>query len=30
VAAVFLIELTKLNGRAKLDVPVAALLAYDS
>lgn len=30
VAAVFLIELTKLNGRAKLDVPVEALLPYDS
>lgn len=30
VAAVFLIELTKLNGRAKLDVPVEALLQYDS
>src|SRR5690606_36463506 len=30
VAAVFLIELTKLNGRAKLDVPVDALLQYDA
>jgi adenine phosphoribosyltransferase len=30
VAAVFLIELTKLNGRAKLDVPVETLLKYDS
>ena len=30
VAAVFLIELTGLNGRAKLDVPVEALLQYDS
>ena len=30
VAAVFLIELTKLNGRAKLDVPVETLLAYDT
>jgi adenine phosphoribosyltransferase len=30
VAAVFLIELTFLNGRAKLDVPVEALLQYDS
>jgi adenine phosphoribosyltransferase len=30
VAAVFLIELTKLNGRAKLDVPVETVLRYDS
>ena len=30
VAAVFLIELTNLNGRAKLDVPVDALLQYDT
>jgi adenine phosphoribosyltransferase len=30
VATVFLIELTKLNGRAKLDVPVATLLQYDA
>jgi adenine phosphoribosyltransferase len=30
VAAVFLIELTGLNGRAKLDVPVETLLRYDS
>jgi adenine phosphoribosyltransferase len=30
VAAVFLIELTKLNGRAKLDVPVGTLLRYDA
>ena len=30
VATVFLIELTGLNGRAKLDVPVEALLQYDS
>ena len=30
VAAVFLIELTFLNGRAKLDVPVEALLQYES
>ena len=30
VAAVFLIELTFLNGRAKLDVPVETLLQYDS
>jgi adenine phosphoribosyltransferase len=30
VAAVFLIELTALNGRAKLDVPVETLLRYDS
>jgi len=30
VAAVFLIELTGLNGRAKLDVPVEALLQYES
>ena len=30
VAAVFLIELTFLNGRAKLDVPVEALLQYDA
>jgi adenine phosphoribosyltransferase len=30
VAAVFLIELTKLTGRAKLDVPVETLLKYDS
>jgi adenine phosphoribosyltransferase len=30
VAAVFLIELTKLHGRARLDVPVEALLAYDT
>jgi adenine phosphoribosyltransferase len=30
VAAVFLIELTSLNGRAKLDVPVEALLQYES
>jgi adenine phosphoribosyltransferase len=30
VAAVFLIELTFLNGRAKLDVPVETLLAYDA
>ncbi len=29
VAAVFLIELTFLNGRAKLDVPVETLLQYD-
>jgi adenine phosphoribosyltransferase len=28
-AAVFLIELTKLNGRARLDIPVEALLRYD-
>ena len=28
-AAVFLIELTGLGGRAKLDVPVESLLAYD-
>jgi adenine phosphoribosyltransferase len=30
VAAIFLIELTGLNGRAKLDVPVETLLRYDS
>jgi adenine phosphoribosyltransferase len=30
VAAVFLIELTALNGRAKLDIPVETLLRYDS
>jgi adenine phosphoribosyltransferase len=30
VAAVFLIELTKLNGRAKLDIPVETLLRYDA
>jgi adenine phosphoribosyltransferase len=30
VAAVFLIELTELNGRAKLDVPVETLLRYDA
>jgi adenine phosphoribosyltransferase len=30
VAAVFLIELTKLHGRARLDVPAEALLAYDT
>jgi adenine phosphoribosyltransferase len=30
VAAVFLIELTFLHGRAKLDVPVETLLQYDS
>ena len=30
VAAGFLIELTKLNGRAKLDVPVETLLRYDA
>jgi adenine phosphoribosyltransferase len=30
VAAVFLIELTFLHGRAKLDVPVETLLRYDS
>jgi adenine phosphoribosyltransferase len=30
VAAVFLIELTKLNGRTKLDVPVETLLRYDA
>jgi adenine phosphoribosyltransferase len=30
VAAVFLIELTQLHGRAKLDVPVETLLQYDT
>ena len=30
VAAVFLVELTFLNGRAKLDVPVETLLQYDA
>ena len=30
VAAVFLIELTFLNGRAQLDVPVETLLQYDA
>ncbi|MGH6899306.1 MAG: adenine phosphoribosyltransferase [Geminicoccaceae bacterium] len=30
VAAVFLIELTALNGRARLDIPVETLLRYDS
>ena len=30
VAAAFLIELTFLHGRAKLDVPVEALLQYQS
>jgi adenine phosphoribosyltransferase len=30
VAAVFLIELTYLNGRAKLDVPVETVLRYDA
>ena len=30
VAAVFLIELTKLKGRAKLDIPVETLLRYDT
>jgi adenine phosphoribosyltransferase len=30
VAAVFLIELEQLNGRAALDVPVESLLAYPS
>ena len=30
VAAAFLIELTFLHGRAKLDVPVEALLQYES
>jgi adenine/guanine phosphoribosyltransferase-like PRPP-binding protein len=29
VAAVFLIELTKLHGRAKLDISVETLLRYD-
>ena len=30
VAAGFLIELTKLNGRARLDVPVETVLQYDT
>jgi adenine phosphoribosyltransferase len=30
VAAAFLIELTFLKGRAKLDVPIASLMQYDS
>lgn len=30
VAAVFLIELTKLNGRTRLDVPVDSVLQYDT
>jgi adenine phosphoribosyltransferase len=30
VAAVFLIELTFLNGRARLDVPVETVLQYDA
>lgn len=29
VAAIFLIELTGLNGRAKLDVPVESLITYE-
>ncbi|MGH7003831.1 MAG: phosphoribosyltransferase family protein, partial [Alphaproteobacteria bacterium] len=29
-ACAFLVELTFLNGRAKLDVPVASLMQYDS
>lgn len=29
-AAAFIIELTGLNGRAKLDLPVTALIQYDS
>ncbi|MSO70973.1 MAG: adenine phosphoribosyltransferase [Alphaproteobacteria bacterium] len=29
-AAAFIIELTSLKGRARLDVPVAALLSYDT
>ena len=29
-AAAFIIELTFLNGRERLDVPVESLIAYDS